>query len=75
MTDRQRKFKDCETMLAKMGISKDLRAQILSHALSGVQDRHYDKHQYIEEKRKALEAWNTRPDELKEGTKTVDRAA
>ena len=71
----------CETMLAKMGIPKDLRAQIQSHGLSGVQDRHYDKHQYIEEKRKALEAWNVRLDELKAGKAqtsnvvSLDRAA
>lgn len=61
----------CETMLAKMGISKDLRAQIQSHGLSGVQDRHYDKHQYIEEKRVALEAWNERLDELQYGLKVA----
>lgn len=58
----------CETMLAAMGISKDIRAQLQSHGLSGVQDRHYDKHQYIDEKRAALEAWNDRLDELKAGT-------
>lgn len=61
----------CETMLAKMGISKDLRAQIQSHGLSGVQDRHYDKHSYIDEKRAALEAWNARLDELQAGTEVV----
>jgi integrase len=57
----------CETMLASMGISKDLRAQLQSHGLSGVQERHYDKHSYIDEKRAALEAWNQRLDELKAG--------
>lgn len=61
----------CETMLAAMGISKDLRAQIQSHGLSGVQERHYDKHQYIEEKRTALDSWNKRLDELKAGTKAA----
>ena len=59
----------CETMLAKMGISKDLRAQIQSHGLSGIQDKHYDKHDYINEKRAALTAWNVRLDELKSGRK------
>ncbi len=47
----------CETMLAKIGVSKDLRAQLLSHGLSGVQDAHYDRHDYLDEKRKALFAW------------------
>lgn len=57
----------CETMLAKMGISKDLRAQLQSHGLSGVQDRHYDKHSYINEKQTALESWNKRLNELIDG--------
>jgi hypothetical protein len=47
-----------ETMLAAMGISKDLRAQLQSHGLGGVQDRHYDRHDYMAEKRAALMAWN-----------------
>jgi integrase len=50
----------CETMLAALGISKDVRAQILSHGLGGVQDRHYDRHSYIDEKRAALKAWEAK---------------
>jgi integrase len=57
----------CETMLAEMGISKDLRAQIQSHGLSGVQDRHYDKYEYMKEKSNALEAWNKRIDDVLKG--------
>jgi integrase len=62
----------CETMLASMGISKDLRAQLQSHGLSGVQERHYDKHNYIDEKQAVLEAWNARLDELKAGKKATN---
>ena len=40
-----------------MGISKDLSAQIQSHGLGGVQDRHYDRHEYMDEKRRVLKAW------------------
>ena len=58
----------CETMLAAMGISKDLRAQIQSHGLGGIQDRHYDRHHYMEEKRRALEAWDARLKEIASGT-------
>ena len=47
----------CETRLAGLGISKDVRAQIQSHGLGGIQGRHYDKHDYAEEKRAALVAW------------------
>jgi len=49
-----------ETMLAGMGISRETRAQLLSHGLSGVQAVHYDRHSYIPEKREALIAWETR---------------
>ena len=56
-----------ETMLASMGISKDTRAQLLSHGLGGVQDRHYDQHEYLNEKRNALLAWERRLLELADG--------
>lgn len=46
-----------ETMLAALGISRDTRAQLLSHGLSGVQTLHYDRHTYTAEKRNALIAW------------------
>jgi integrase len=55
----------CETMFAAMGISKDLRSQLQSHGISGVQDRHYDKHDYLKEKKNTLEAWAARLDEIK----------
>jgi integrase len=44
-----------ETRLAAAGIAKDVRAQLQSHGLGGVQDRHYDRHDYLPEKRAALE--------------------
>jgi integrase len=47
----------CETQLAGLGISRDIRAQLLSHGLSGVQATHYDRHGYMDEKRSALAAW------------------
>jgi integrase len=47
----------CETLLAGLGISRDTRAQLLSHGLSGVQQQHYDRHTYAPEKRAALLAW------------------
>lgn len=48
-----------ETMLAEtLRISKDTRAQLLSHGLTGVQDRHYDKGLHLDTKRGALRAWN-----------------
>ena len=56
-----------ETLLAGMGVSRDTRAQLLSHGLSGVQDKHYDRHGYIEEKRSALERWEGLLAEIAQG--------
>jgi integrase len=50
----------CETMLAELGISRDVRAQLLSHGVSGVQAQHYDRHEYMREKSAALAAWERR---------------
>ena len=57
----------CETMLAGLHISKDDRAQLLSHGISGVQSAHYDRHAYTDEKRSALMAWERRLEEIRTG--------
>jgi len=46
-----------ETMLASLGASRDIRSQVQSHGLGGVQQRHYDRHEYSNEKRATLELW------------------
>ena len=46
-----------ETMLAGLGISRDIRAQLLSHGISGVQAQHYDRHDYLKEKHATLIKW------------------
>lgn len=53
-----------ETMLASIGISKDTRAQLQSHGLSGVQSRHYDKYEYLTEKQNAIAAWHAHLESL-----------
>ena len=45
-----------ETLLSKFRISKDVRGRLQSHGITGVQDRHYDGHDYLPEKRNALMA-------------------
>ena len=57
----------CETMLASLSVSSDVRAQLQSHGLGGVQNRHYDRHDYMAEKRRALELWASHLKGLKEG--------
>lgn len=55
----------CETHLAALGIPRDVRAQLQSHGLGGIQARHYDRHEYMREKREALEAWAAYLDRIK----------
>lgn len=55
----------CETMLAGLGVSSDIRAQLQSHGLGGVQARHYDRHDYMAEKQQALRTWARHLERLK----------
>lgn len=57
----------CETQLAASGVSKDMRGQLLSHGLGGVQDRNYDRHSYRAEKVRALRAWEKRLKSVAQG--------
>lgn len=59
-----------ETRLAALGVNSDVRAQLQSHGLGGVQTRHYDRHDYLHEKRQALEALRA----LMEGKPVKQRA-
>ncbi len=43
-----------ETLLASKRISSDIRAQLQSHGISGVQAKNYDAHHYMPEKLEAL---------------------
>jgi hypothetical protein len=44
-----------ETRLQALGVSREVRAQLLSHGrTSGVQQKHYERHDYLPEKTKAL---------------------
>jgi integrase len=65
----------CETMLAALGISRDIRAQLLSHGLSGVQQAHYDRHDYLNEKHAALLAWEARLAEIASGSRVSNVVA
>jgi integrase len=43
-----------ETLLASARISSEIRGRLQSHGISGVQARHYDAYEYLDEKRHAL---------------------
>jgi len=47
-----------KTLTGKAGISKDIRDRIQNHALNDVSSKHYDRYDYLKEKRRALEIWN-----------------
>jgi integrase len=44
-----------ETLLAANRVSREIRGHVQSHGLTGIQARHYDGHDYMVEKREALE--------------------
>jgi integrase len=45
-----------ETVLASLGLPSEIRGRLQSHGVAGVQARHYDGHDYLAEKRRALES-------------------
>jgi integrase len=47
----------CETHLARLRVSKEIRNQLLSHGITGVDSKHYDRHDYDAEKKTALLTW------------------
>jgi integrase len=47
----------CETQLAALKVSKDVRTELLSHGRSSLIAGRYDHHQYLDEKREALKKW------------------
>ncbi|OAI51705.1 hypothetical protein AYO46_07450 [Betaproteobacteria bacterium SCGC AG-212-J23] len=47
-----------ETMLQQLGIDREVRAHLLSHGRAqGVQGKHYERYDFLKEKRIALEKW------------------
>ena len=53
--DLRRTFK---TLTGKAGISKEIRDRLQNHALQDVSSLHYDKYDYLKEKRTAMNTWN-----------------
>ncbi len=46
-----------KTRMGEIGIEKSVRDRIQNHALTDVSTRHYDRYDYLPEKREALKAW------------------
>jgi integrase len=49
----------CKTLMGALGVSKSIRDILQNHALQDVSSKHYDKHNYLAEKRIALESWES----------------
>lgn len=47
----------CETHMARLGIGREIRAQLQSHGMGNIIDRHYLRHLFLDEKRAALVMW------------------
>lgn len=47
----------CKTLMGEIGITKSVRDRLQNHALNDVSSKHYDRYEYLIEKRSALEAW------------------
>ncbi|EKP0316963.1 tyrosine-type recombinase/integrase [Aeromonas hydrophila] len=49
----------CKTLMGELGIAKDLRDRLQNHALNDVSSKHYDRYEYLPEKRQALVLWES----------------
>jgi len=47
-----------KTLMGKAGILKDTRDRIQNHALKDVSSKHYDRYDYMQEKRQGMKVWN-----------------
>lgn len=46
------------TVLGQQGVAKDWRDRLHGHAMTDVSSKHYDRHDYLDEKRQAMAAWD-----------------
>lgn len=49
----------CKTKMGELGISKDIRDKLHNHAQNDVSTKHYDRYDYMKEKRQALQVWES----------------
>jgi len=44
-----------KTIMGRLGVSKEIRDRLQNHALSDVSSRHYDRYDYLVEKKQGLD--------------------
>lgn len=47
-----------KTLAGMAGLSKEIRDRIQNHALTDLSSKHYDRYDYLKEKREAIKVWN-----------------
>jgi hypothetical protein len=57
-----------KTLAGDAGISKEIRDRLQNHARGDVSSRHYDRYEYLPEKRAAMETWSAYLDRVIAGT-------
>lgn len=62
----------CKTLMGEAGLAKEIRDRIQNHALQDVSSKHYDRHDYLNEKRQALEIWESRLNQSETATNVVN---
>ncbi len=62
----------CKTRMGELGLSKEIRDRINNHALGDVSSKHYDRYDYLKEKRIALEAWGRKLEQVINNVKLED---
>jgi integrase len=60
-----------KTLAGAAGLSKDIRDRLQNHAMTDVSSRHYDRYEYLAEKRDAVNAWSTYMERILSGD--IDR--
>jgi integrase len=56
-----------KTLMGKCGISKEIRDRLQNHALTDVSSKHYDKYDYLGEKRRAMQIWGQYLEQIMRG--------
>ncbi|NNN90798.1 integrase, partial [Vibrio sp. 2-2(9)] len=56
----------CKTLMGEIGLSKSVRDRLQNHALNDVSSKHYDRYEYLAEKRHALGLWESKLSRVEE---------
>ena len=61
-----------KTLSGKAGLTKEIRDRLQNHALSDVSTKHYDRYDYLKEKREAILKWNNYLNHIISGESLAD---